>query len=355
MHSRVSKGVRGRGSVDNPKGRFETLEVELVDGGPKAVPTRFLKDQSRSIISRNASPDVGFDASINPYRGCEHGCSYCYARPSHEYLGLSAGLDFESQILVKENAAELLAAELASPGWQPQVLGVSGVTDAYQPIERKLEITRRCLAVLAAFRNPVAIVTKNHLVTRDLDYLGELASLGGDKESAAAVFVSVTTLDKELCRQLEPRTSPPSKRLEAISVLAEAGIPVGVLVAPVIPALTDHEIPAILEAARHAGAEYAAWVLLRLPGAVAELFPAWLERHVPARAEHVLSRVREIRGGRLNDGRFGVRGRGQGVFAEQLRGLFETSARRLGYPRNRPPLTSSRFRRDGGVQSELFE
>ncbi len=347
---------RGRGTATNPRPRFERLELELEAAPPEKLATQFLVDHSRTVIAYNRSPDVGFDASVNPYRGCEHGCSYCYARPTHEYLGLSAGLDFESRILVKERAPELLARELESPGWKPQTLGLSGVTDPYQPIERKLEITRRCLGVLARFRNPVVVVTKNHLVTRDVDYLSDLANpteAEGRCEPAAAVFVSITTLDGELARRLEPRTSRPARRLEAISALAQAGIPVGVLVAPVIPALTDHEIPGILEAARDAGAGYAAWVMLRLPGQVSNLFESWLETWAPDRRDHVLSRIREIRGGRLNDSTFGVRGRGRGVFADQIRGLFRTSASRLGYPPERPSL-STRWFRHGSEQFPLF-
>lgn len=358
MNDTVGQGPRGRGTAENPRPRFERIDLELDRPAEGKVATEFLLDDSRSIIARNQSPDVGFDASVNPYRGCEHGCSYCYARPTHEYLGLSAGLDFETKILVKHEAPELLEGELASPRWRPQTLGLSGVTDPYQPVERKLEITRRCLEVLARFRNPVAVVTKNHLVTRDSDYLKELARPpeAGRSESdeiAAAVFVSVTTLDGELARRLEPRTSRPARRLETIAELSAAGVPVGVLIAPVVPALNDHEIPEILAAARKAGAGYAAWVMLRLPGAVAGLFDAWLERWVPERRDHVLSRIRRIRSGALNDTEFGVRGRGQGVFAEQIRDLFRTSARRLGYPQGRPELTARWFRRDP-AQSDLF-
>lgn len=358
MNDALGQGPRGRGTAENPRSRFERIAVELDRPAEGKLPTEFLLDDSRSIIARNQSPDVGFDASINPYRGCEHGCSYCYARPTHEYLGFSAGLDFETKILVKHDAPELLARELSSPRWKPQTLGLSGVTDPYQPAERKLEITRRCLEVLARFRNPVAVVTKNHLVTRDRDYLSELARPheAGDterEEIAAAVFVSVTTLDGELARRLEPRTSRPARRLEAIAELAAAGVPVGVLIAPVVPALTDHEIPEILAAARKAGAAYAAWVMLRLPGAVSGLFDAWLERWVPERRERVLSRIRQIRSGGLNETEFGVRGRGRGVFAEQIGSLFRTSARRLAYPKGRPELTARWFRRDP-AQADLF-
>jgi DNA repair photolyase len=333
----------------NPAGRFERLEIESLEPTPAKVATEFLRDASRTAIARNESPDVDFDRSVNPYRGCEHGCAYCYARPTHEYLGFSAGLDFETRIMVKENAAELLERELAAPGWRSQVLGMSGVTDPYQPVERRLGITRRCLEVLARCRNPVALVTKNALVTRDLDLLAELA-----RHDAVAVWISLTTLDVELARRLEPRCSAPPARLETVSRLAEHGIPVGALVAPVIPALNDHEIPALLAAAAQAGASYCRYVMLRLPGAVAEIFPAWLEEHYPERKEKVLSRIRSLRGGRLNDTRFGTRGRGEGVFAGQIRDLFQAAARRHGLDGRGPELSTAAFRRPGGDQMGLF-
>ena len=340
---------RGRGVAANPRGRFERLEVESVEAPPEKVATEFLVDASRSVIARNKSPDVDFDASLNPYRGCEHGCSYCYARPTHEYLGLSAGLDFETRILVKRDAPELLARELSARRWKPEVLGLSGVTDPYQPVERKLELSRRCLEVLAAFRNPVAVVTKNALVTRDLDHLSELA-----RHDAVAVWVSVTTLDPELSRRMEPRTSSPAKRLEAIESLAAAGVPVGGLVAPVVPAINDHEIPSILEAVAAAGAGFTRYVMLRLPGAVADLFVEWLEATHPERKERVLSRIRDLRGGRLNDARFGTRGRGEGVFARQIGSLFHGSRRRAGLARHGPELSTASFRRPGADQLDLF-
>ena len=336
--------IRGRGTVSNPKGRFERLEVEPdpeVDPRETGRPeTLFLRDGSRSIIAHNQSPDVGFDASVNPYRGCEHGCSYCYARPFHEYLGFSAGLDFETRIVVKEDAPELLRRELASPRWQPQVLALSGVTDPYQPVERRLGITRGCLAVLSEFRNPVQIVTKNHLVTRDADHLAELA-----RHRAAAVSISVTTLDADLARHLEPRASHPRRRLAAIERLAAAGVPVGVLVAPIIPALNDHEIPAILDAAAAAGATFAGWVVLRLPHGVVDLFSEWLDRHFPERKAKILNRVAELRGGRLNEARFGVRMEGRGVFAEQIRSLVHLGRRKAGLDRQPPELSTAAFRR----------
>jgi DNA repair photolyase len=344
--------VKGRGAGLNPTNRFETIAVERDPEvpGPDRIETELLRDTSRSLITRNDSPDVGFEVSINPYRGCEHGCVYCYARPFHEYLGFSAGLDFETRILVKEDAPELLRKELSSPKWKPQTLAISGVTDPYQPVERKLEITRRCLAVLAEFRNPVAIITKNELVTRDIDHLGALAEHG-----AAVVNLSITTLDGELARRMEPRASHPRDRLKAVERLAAAGIPVGVMVAPVVPAITDHEMPKILEAAAQAGATSAGYVVLRLPGAVSGLFEDWLERHFPDRKEKVLNRLKDLRGGRLYDPHFGSRMSGEGLFADQIRVTFETFKRRYGLDRPRPELSTAAFRRPGqGVQLGLF-
>lgn len=348
-HQRAAKG---RGASSNPVNRFEPLHFEAdpqdVVEEPGRVPTRYLRDASRSAIATNDSPDVPFDASINPYRGCEHGCIYCYARPTHEYLGFSAGLDFESRILVKEDAPELLRRELASPRWLPRILAMSGVTDPYQPVERKLRLTRRCLEVLAEFRNPVGVVTKSSLVGRDADVLGEMAAHG-----AASVAVSITTLDGELARRMEPRAAHPRERLKAVRRLAGAGVPVSVMVAPVVPAITDHEIPAILEAAAEAGAGHAGYILLRLPGAVSGLFEAWLEEHFPDRREKVLNRVRELRGGRLNDPRFRTRMRGEGPFAAQVEALFTRSKRRFGLDRPRPELSTAAFRRPGD-QMGLF-
>ena len=279
--------VKGRGAASNPANRFEKTSYatsEWDDPEDPAAHTVFLKDGTRSIINYNDSPDVGFAASINPYRGCEHGCIYCFARPNHEYLGFSAGLDFETKILVKEEAPELLRRELALPRWEPQVIAISGVTDAYQPIERRLKLTRRCLEVLAEFRNPVVIITKNELVTRDIDILGELAHFNG-----ALVFVSVTSLDGDLARELEPRASQPSRRLAAIEALSKAGIPAGALLAPVIPGLTDHEMPSIISAVASAGAVVAGYVPLRLPYGVAPLFEEWLTLHKPLQKEKILT------------------------------------------------------------------
>lgn len=335
---------KGRGTGENPPNRFEKLawesdpaEIDPEDQGPV---TQFFKDTSRSLINYNESPDIPFEASLNPYRGCEHGCVYCYARPYHEYLGLSSGLDFESKIMVKLDAPTLLRKELSAKKWEPRVLAMSGVTDCYQPIERKLKITRGCLEVLAEFRNPVGIITKNHMVTRDIDLLQELA-----KHEAAFVTISITTLDAELARILEPRAASPKHRLEAVEALAAAGIPVGVNVAPVIPAINDSEIPAILRASARAGACEAAYVMLRLPHAVKDLFAAWLEEHFPDRKDKVLHRLEALRGGKLNDPRFGSRMRGEGPFAEQVRQLFEMGLKKSGMKIRRFRLSTAAFRR----------
>ena len=345
--------IVGRGAVGNPKNRFSKIEVEadLDELDQERPETVYLKDASRSIVTRNSSPDVGFDASINPYRGCEHGCAYCYARPTHEYLGFSAGLDFESRILVKEDAPELLREHISSPQWHPQVLSLSGVTDPYQPVEKKLTLTRRCLEVLAEFRNPVAVITKNHLVTRDVDLLSQLA-----RHNAASVAISLTTLDDELRRFMEPRTSRPVRRLAAIATLSQAGIPVGVMTAPVIPGLNDHELPALISAAAEAGAGFAAYTLVRLPYAVRPLFEDWLDRHYPERKKKVLSRIRTIRGEKLNDSRFGSRMRGEGIFAEHIAQLFSLSCRRAGIGGGRfPALSTTAFRGPGEPQPSLFD
>jgi DNA repair photolyase len=342
--------VHGRGASWSPANRFEKLHVDLTDVDVVDIDpteeerprqsTQYFRDGTKSIITRNNSPDVGFETSLNPYRGCEHGCIYCYARPTHEYLGFSAGLDFESKIMVKTDASELLRAELESPRWQPQVLVMSGVTDPYQPVEKKLGITRGCLEVLAKFRNPVAIITKNRLVTRDVDLLSELAS-----HNCAAVNISVTSLDSELQRVLEPRTSPPAARLEAVAKLRNAGVPVGVMVAPIIPGLTDHEVPKILEACAKAGAQFAGYTIVRLPWAVAPLFEHWLEEHFPKRKEKILGRIRDLRGnGKLNNSHWHTRMTGEGIFAEQIASLFEVSRRRAGIGK-RPQLSTASFRR----------
>ncbi len=347
--------LRGRGAHWNPPNRFERLHVDRdawTDPDDPPPRTELLRDSSRSILSYNDAPDVGFDVGLNPYRGCSHGCAYCYARPTHEYLGLSAGLDFESRIVVKQDAPELLRAALSSRRWEPKAIGMSGVTDPYQPVERRLRLTRRCLEVLADFRNPVQIVTKSYLVSRDVDLLSELAG-----HRAVAVALSVTTLDHELQRAMEPRASSPARRLGAIRVLADAGIPVGVNVAPVVPGLTDHELPDILEAAADAGATFAGTILLRLPYGVKEIFDDWLQRHAPDRREKVLNRVRAMRRGALYDARYEVRGRGEGPWADQLRSLFRVASRRVGLGPP-PSLSAHAFRRPPeppGPQTDLFD
>jgi DNA repair photolyase len=359
----IALPIHGRGAAENPAGRYERLEFEpdeeYVDpDNPEPRPaTHFYRDTTRKIIASNESPDVGFSFSVNPYRGCEHGCAYCFARPTHEWLGLSAGLDFETRIFVKEDAPELLRKELLSGSWKPEPIAMSGVTDAYQPVERRTKLTRRCLEVLAEFRNPVVIITKNHLVTRDADLLGALA-----EDGAAVVYLSVTTLEASLQRVLEPRAATPERRLDAIATLAAAGVPVGVLVAPVIPGLTDHELPAILKAAAAAGARSAGFVPLRLPHGLKDLFAAWLERHVPDQKEKVLNRVREMRGGKLNDPNFGTRMRGEGDYVEQLRALFHVTCRKTGLNLDPVTLSTAAFRRPPGAapprrhscQTELF-
>lgn len=343
---------RGRGASNNPPNRFEHLRLERdEDWNPEEDPaprTQFLRDLSQTLITYNDSPDISFEASINVYRGCEHGCSYCYARPFHEYLGFSAGLDFESKIMVKENAPELLRRELSSPKWKPQLLAMSGVTDCYQPIERRLEITRRCLAVLAEFRNPVGIVTKNYLVTRDIDLLRELAAY-----NAAQVHLSINSLNAELARKLEPRAASPRQRLAAVEALANAGVPVGVLVAPVIPGLNDHEIPAVLAAVKDAGAGWAGTEVLRLPLTVSPIFQEWLDHNEPAKKEKILGRIRALRGGKLNDARFGSRMRGEGIFAEQITQMFQVARRKVGLADDGPELSTAAFRRPGGDQLGL--
>jgi DNA repair photolyase len=336
-------GIKGRGAGGNPKNRFVQLQVlrdaESDDAEGPGPTTVFFNDKTRKIIATNDSPDVGFEASVNPYRGCEHGCVYCFARPTHEYLGFSAGLDFESKIMVKMEAARLLRAELAGRRWKPKALQMSGVTDCYQPVERRLKITRGCLEVLAEFRNPVTIVTKNHLVTRDIDLLRELAA-----HRAAAVMVSITTLDNSLAMKMEPRTSVPRRRLEAVRMLAEAGIPVGVMAAPMIPGLNDQEMPAILSAAAEAGARFAGYEALRLPWSVKDLFQDWLSRHFPDRKEKVLNRVRQMRGGKLNDPNFSSRMRGQGIWAAQLKSMFQLAKRRAGITGRFPELSTAAFK-----------
>lgn len=345
--------IPGRGPSINPPNRFEPL-ILLPD--PDCPPeeranprTQFLEDASESLLTKNDSPDVGFTYGLNAYRGCEHGCAYCFARPYHEYLGFSSGLDFETKIMVKLRAPELLRRELTSPRWQPQGIAMSGATDCYQPAERHFRLTRRCLEVCAELRHPIFIITKNALVSRDRDLLTELA-----RYQCISVNFSVTSLDTELAGRLEPRASRPAARLRAIRELTDAGIPVSVLIAPVIPGLNDHEIPSILDAVAAAGAKRASYVLLRLPHAVKDVFVQWLDDHEPGKKTRVLDRLRTLRGGKLYDSTWGARMHGEGIFADQIRNLFEVSARRAGLDGGHLVLSTEHFRRPGGQQLTLF-
>jgi DNA repair photolyase len=350
--------IKGRGAPSNPQGRFESTTAEAVDDGweredlPPRPATTVSDERARSIISRNDSPDIAFEQSINPYRGCEHGCIYCYARPSHGYLNLSAGLDFETKLFAKSNAAELLRKELARPGYRVSPINLGANTDPYQPIERQYRITRQVIEVLAEYRHPLTIVTKSALIERDIDLLAALA-----RDNLVYAFVSVTSLDNRLSAKLEPRASAPHRRIEALRALHSAGVPCGVLVAPIIPMLTDRWIEQILEQAQAAGARMAGYTVLRLPYEIKDLVREWLELHFPERAEHVLSLVRQMRGGRDNDARFGTRMRGEGEFADLIRQRFTLAARRLGLARNRDlALDITRFRvpRAAAPQGELF-
>ncbi len=347
---------KGRGAVSNRAGRFEPHASEPVDDGwlVEDLPplrTTVTRDASKTIIARNTSPDVPFDRSINPYRGCEHGCVYCFARPTHAFLGLSPGLDFESRLFYKPDAARLLEEALHAPGYTCRVMAMGTNTDPYQPIEREHRITRSILQVLAECDHPVGIVTKSGLVVRDIDILAPMAARG-----LALVCVSVTTLDRGLARLLEPRAPTPARRIETIRRLADAGIPTGVMAAPTIPGLTDHEMEDILAAARDAGAETASYVLLRLPLEIADLFTEWLQTHRPDRASRVLGLMREAHGGRVYESAYGRRMRGQGPYAEMLAGRFQAACRRLGLAGERPELDTGSFKRPlrRGNQLALF-
>jgi DNA repair photolyase len=347
--------TKGRGTPLNPANRFQTLDItpdpdnyDIFPNEPNSPPTTYLLDNTRSIIAYNDSPDVSFDASINPYRGCEHGCVYCFARPSHEYLDFSIGLDFETKILVKLDAPTLLRKELSAKSWKPQTLALSGVTDPYQPVERKLQITRKCLQVLVEFRNPVAMITKSHTITRDVDLLSQLARI-----DAAMACVSITTLDNDLVRIMEPRASRPKDRLAAVKALSDAGVPVGVLVAPVVPAINDHEIARILQAAADQGATFAGYVPLRLPWGLKDLFTDWLARHFPDRKDKVINRIKDIRGGKMYESDYFKRGQGRGPFAEYIANVFDLAARRAGINQIRIKLDAGHFRRHGA--ESLFD
>ena len=351
--------VRGRGAASNPGGRFEHTRLEAADDGwgcldgpPRSADTVLVADRPRRAITRNTSPDVPFDQSVNPHQGCEHGCIYCFARPSHAYWNLGAGLDFETRIFHKPGLARLLEAELAAPGYRCKPINLGANTDPYQPAEREQRTTRGLLEVLLAHRHPVTVVTKGTLVLRDLDLLAQLA-----ERRLCSVAVSLTTLDDGLKRLLEPRAAAPRARLRVISELAAAGVPVTVLLAPMIPALNDHELERLVEAAAGAGAGAAAFMPLRLPHELAALFEQWLREHFPQRADRVLNLVRDMRGGRLNDPRFGHRMRGDGPYAALLAARFAAARRRHGLGERRPPgLDCSQFVRDPGApaQGELF-
>lgn len=355
--------ARGRGSQVRPPNRFggptREDDFEHLEGDPEALaehleglrglPTEYIPDRSRSVVSENDSPDIPFRYSLNPYRGCQHGCSYCYARPTHEYLGFDAGLDFESKLLVKEDAPALLRAFLGRPGWVPEPIVLSGVTDPYQPGERRFRLTRGCLEVAAECRQPVSIITKNALVLRDLDLLAGMAGAG-----LVHVNLSVTTLDAGLGRSMEPRTSTSAARLRAVRALSEAGVPVRVLIAPVIPGLNDAEIPAILAAAKGAGARHAGYQLLRLPQNVAPVFLEWLDRERPGLRARVEGRIRGMRGGRLNVAEFGRRMGGEGEVARRIGDLFRLFAQKHGLDGGLPPHECSRFRRPGPEPGQMW-
>ncbi len=349
---------KGRGAGFRPDPRYSDSTRETFDDGwgsadEQAPPLRttVTPERVKSVINRNSSPDLPFNLSINPYRGCEHGCAYCYARPAHAYVDLSPGLDFESRLFSKPDAAAVLRAELARPGYRCEPISIGANTDCYQPVERRLGITRAIIEVLSECRHPLTIVTKSALVERDLDLLAPMAA-----EGLVQVFVSVTTLDRELARRMEPRAAAPQRRIETLRRLAGAGVPAGVMFAPVIPALNDHELERVLEQAAQVGAVHAGYVVLRLPREVNPLFKDWLATHYPLRAEHVMSRVRQIRGGAESDATFGRRLKGEGVFAELVRQRFERQCRALGLNKSRHALNTRRFRpppKDDG-QLELF-
>ena len=351
--------IKSRAAGLNTPNRFEKLYIDYNDTenldyypgdeGEKRISTTFYLDNSKSILAHNDSPDLGFDYSINPYRGCEHGCIYCYSRPSHEYLGFSAGLDFETKIMVKMDAAVLLEKAFMKKSWKPQPIMFSGDTDCYQPVERKLQLTRKCIEVFKKFKHPVGIVTKNALVTRDIDLLSEMA-----KENLASVTISITSLNRKLSRKLEPRTSVPLVRFDAVEKLAAAGIPVGVLVAPVIPGLTDEEIPAILKMASEKGAIYAAHTIMRLPFAVKELFIDWLRRNYPEKESKIINRIKDVREGKLSNSDFGTRMSGKGKYAESVHRLFKLSCEKYGLNKKKVKIDYNKYTRNGIYQEELF-
>ncbi|MCK9409830.1 MAG: PA0069 family radical SAM protein [Bacteroidetes bacterium] len=344
--------VKGRAAASNPQNRFETNSYELLEEAidpEQKVVTKFFRDHSKSALVKNESPDIGFSFDLNPYRGCEHGCIYCYARPTHEYLGFSAGLDFESKIMVKPEIHHLLEQELQKKSWKPSTISLSGNTDCYQPIERKLQLTRKCLEVLLKYRNPVGVITKNALITRDLDLITELA-----KMQLVNATISITTLDKDLHRAMEPRTSAPEQRLKAIEALANAGVSVGVSLAPVIPGLNDSEMPAILKRASEHGATFAFYTMVRLPFGVKNLFVEWLLREYPHRAEKVINRIKEIRDGKMNSTTFGERMTGTGEIADSISQLFELTCAKYGMNAREYRLRKDLFIGKHDGQIDLF-
>jgi DNA repair photolyase len=350
-----TRRLRGRGALSNASSRYGRETRVLVDDGwqneDEELPplkTEVMKDSSRTIITRNNSPDISFSQSINPYKGCEHGCIYCFARPTHAYLGLSPGADFESKLFAKPNAAELLARELSAPGYVPKIIAMGTNTDPYQPTEKRMRITRSILEVLRDFNHPVGIVTKSALILRDLDILAPMAA-----EGLAKVAVSVTTLDRKLARTMEPRASTPPKRLETIRALVEAGIPTNVMFAPVIPALNDEELENVLTAAKDAGALSAGYVLLRLPLEIKDLFREWLEENFPDRAKHVMSLVRQMRGGKDYDSNWHTRMRGTGPYAALIARRFHIAVKRIGLNRESHPLVLNKFKRPPRLGEQL--
>jgi DNA repair photolyase len=363
----IKQKIRGRGAGFNPGNRFERLHVEdfpdditedapyiMNDNGEeenfpeRKIPTQYFIDDSKSVIAKNDSEDLGFENSFNPYRGCEHGCIYCYARPSHEYLSFSAGLDFETKIMVKPNAPKLLEAELKKKSYVPDIIMFSGNTDCYQPLEKKLKLTRGALKVCLKYRNPVSLITKNSLVLRDIDVLREMAEL-----NLVSVCLSITTLDRDLARRMEPRTSSPEKRLETIEVMAKNNIPAGVNIAPVIPGLTDEEIPEILKKSSERGAVFAGHAMLRLPYSVKDLFLDWLKKEFPEKENKIINRIKEIRGGKLNSYEWGERLAGKGEFAEAVHSLFKMSCNKYHLNEKKVKLTTSLF--NSKDQLEIFE
>jgi DNA repair photolyase len=352
------KITKSRGAGFNPQNRFEEIYIDYLaenhdeeyNEEKRSVPTTFYIDATKSILAKNDSPDIGFTYSINPYRGCEHGCIYCYARPSHEYLGFSSGIDFETKIMIKPNAPALLEEALRKKSWVPQTVMFSGNTDCYQPVERKLMLTRKCLEVFLKYRNPVGIVTKNALVTRDLDILREMAKL-----DLVTVTISITTLHRSLSRKLEPRTSVPSQRLQTVETLAKENIQVGILVAPIIPGLNDEEIPSILKAAADHGALHAGRVMLRLPYSIKDLFIEWIERNYPDKKSRIINRIKDTRSGKLNSYEFKKRMSGEGEIANSIHRLFKASCKKYGLNKTKIHLTTEHFLREpDSHQTSLF-